>query len=182
MHRIWGRPSGWVGGCVLAGAGVALGLGSLGPAHAGTGQAVSAPFALDTRDPSVAQVQPADGATDLPRVLDVVVRFGSGIDPASLSAATVQIEGSASGVVDRTLTYQPEALLLSARPAPPFALGERVTVRLSAGIRDAFGNPLTPARTWSFTVGQHTPELMVDRVTVEVSGQARIAFTSGDPD
>lgn len=182
MRRAWGplrclrRPR------VLVAACVALGLCPSGAAHAGTGQAISAPFDLDTRNPSVAEVQPADGATDQSRVLDVVVRFDSGVDPASLSTATVQITGSTSGAVGRTLTYQPEALLLTAHPAQPFALGERVTVAVSAGIRDAFGNPLTPARTWAFTVGQHTPELTVDRVTVDASGKVRITYTSADPD
>ena len=68
--------------------------------------------------------------------------FNEWVDPASVSAATVHVVGSLSGVVSGQVQYYPNLAQGEFVPAAPFQVGETVTVTLDAAIHDLTGHTL----------------------------------------
>lgn len=109
------------------------------------------PFNPDTTPPGVAQVAPADGATDFPTNGVVVVRFNEPLSPASIASGVITLAAGGSqipGIVtlssDRlSLTFDPNADLAG-------LTAHTVTVR---DVRDAAGNRLPSTFQSGFTTG-----------------------------
>ncbi len=102
--------------------------------------------------PSVAWAFPADGQEAVP--LDAVVRvsFTNDMDPATVVAANVQLAAGTTPVA-ATVSYNPGSRTAYLAPAAPLASFSRYTATLSTGVRDAAGNPLPSAWSWSFGTG-----------------------------
>ena len=146
---------------------------------------MSFPFPVDTRDPKVMSTEPAKGATDISKRTDIVVRLSDDVDSTSISIPVVHIIGERSGesALD-SLSYVNG--ILTVVPEGSFSIGEKVTVTLRSEIVDFFGNSLRDGDyVWSFTIGEHTPSLVIDRIAgmdTELSGTVIIYYTTEDPD
>ncbi len=100
--------------------------------------------------PSPTWVSPGDGQGSVP--LDGVVRvaFNKDMDPATIAAANFQLSAGAAPVA-ATISYNPGSRTAFLAPSAPLASFAAYTATLTTGVRDAQGNALASAFTWSFT-------------------------------
>ena len=82
---------------------------------------------------------------------NVALRLGTPLDASSVSAALVEVTGNRSGAHPGRLRLSADGLTLVFRPAQPFATGETVRVRLSAGARTRAGAGV-PTLDYTFQV------------------------------
>ncbi len=109
--------------------------------------------APDSTPPTVSSTSPADGATNVPVGVKPQVVFSEEMDPASITASTVQLLNSSGSVV--TQAAGSPTLSADGRTAtitPAAALNERSTYRIrviggSSGAKDKAGNPLSSTYT-----------------------------------
>jgi hypothetical protein len=105
--------------------------------------------------PALTKKTPGTGATGVKRNAGITATFGepvTGVSTATVKLTRVSGGAAVTGTVSyhagtRTLTFDPYGTTRSVLLART-----RYRVSLTAGIRDAAGNPLTPV-TWTFTTG-----------------------------
>ncbi len=98
----------------------------------------------DTTPPTVASVNPANGATGVAITADVLVNFSEAVDPATVTPASVALQlGSFVVPVTRTLENGNRVVRLH----PTSGLGNNSTYALSVSgaVTDAANNPLSGA-------------------------------------
>jgi len=126
----------------------------------------------DGRAPAAAWTQPAAGATNVPRAVDVVIRFDETVDPGSVNGSTVYIAG-----VPATVSYDPRNWTALIRPAQPLAPNTAYTVRVD-GVRDGPGN----AANFSFTFTTGSPlDTTPPQVVTSLPLPNELAFDVGTP-
>lgn len=109
--------------------------------------------APDSTPPTVSSTSPVDGATNVPVGAKPQVVFSEAMDPASITASTVQLLNSAGSPVPQAAGSP--ALSADGRTAtitPSVALNENATYRIrviggSSGAKDKAGNPLSSTYT-----------------------------------
>ncbi len=119
--------------------------------------------APDTDPPGVASTSPADGATGVAIDIQPSVTFDEEVDPATISASTVQLIDPTGAVVAQAAgwpTLSPNGLTVTIRPAA--SLDERKTYRIrviggAGGVKDLAGNAM--ASTWTQPTGFTTENL-----------------------
>jgi hypothetical protein len=104
---------------------------------------------VDTTPPTVTGTTPAAGATDVPTDADVAATFSEEVDPESVRFEVWT--GGGPPVVGTTVTDGATSTFVADEL---LAADSAYTVTLRA--TDRIGNPLSPARTWSFTTGSTT--------------------------
>lgn len=111
----------------------------------------SASVTIDTTPPSVVSTSPANGATLSAGTPPFTVTFSEAIAPATLTPATILLttNGVAQGVTVNA--YDPATFTVSFTPAAAPAPGGNNLVKLTTGITDVAGNPLSATYSWSFT-------------------------------
>jgi hypothetical protein len=105
--------------------------------------------------PTVIAQTPAPGATGVVRTSNQTATFGEAMNAATVVGgnATLRLGTTATGtLIARVITYNAATRVITINPSVTLAANTVYTVRLTAGITDAAGNPL-PATTWSFTTG-----------------------------
>jgi methionine-rich copper-binding protein CopC len=105
--------------------------------------------------PSVTARTPASGAVNVARGANVTATFSEAMSAGTIVAANVSVRlgTTATGtVIPGVVTYNATTRVMTFNPTPTLAANTQYTVRLTAGMRDASGNPL-PATQWSFTTG-----------------------------
>jgi len=105
---------------------------------------------------SVGWIDPVDGQGSVP--LDAVVRasFTNDMDAATVTSANFQLAAGATPVT-ATVSYNPGSRTAYLAPAVPLASFAYYTATLTTAVKDAGGNPLAKALTWSFwTSGSFT--------------------------
>ncbi len=107
------------------------------------------PFTIDN-PPLVGYVDPADGATDVGIHELVYAGFRDAMNGATLNTNTFTLSGP-SGHVPGTVTYDSEAREATFDPTTPLAYATTYTARVTTGVRDATGERLPAATTWTFT-------------------------------
>ena len=125
----------------------------------------------DTSAPRVDSTDPAAGSGQVPVTVEPRLTFSEALDPATVSASTVQLlDASGSPVAQQAGWPQVQGAVVSVRPARPLSSG--ATYRLfvrggSGGVADLAGNPLAANFTQSpgFTVADD-PRSSADRPTV----------------
>jgi hypothetical protein len=88
----------------------------------------------------------------------VVLREGGLVDPASLSAAALEVTGTESGPHTGRIRLSTDGRTVIFAPDRPYALGERVFVNYRGGLRTARGVTLAPFG-YDFTVATIDPRL-----------------------
>ncbi len=92
---------------------------------------------------------PSAYALGVPTRTAIVVTFDGPLDPLTVTAATVRVEGMVSGIHASSLAVAGESLTIDL--AVPLAAGELVTVGLSSAILGANGLALTDGYAFQFT-------------------------------
>lgn len=109
-------------------------------AIAEAGAVVAVDLELAPFRPSVVSVEPADGATDVPVDVALVVRFDRPMDRASVAAGW-SLSGP-GGPVAGTLALSADGFRAAFRPAALLAGEASYRLRLAPEVRDRFGNAL----------------------------------------
>ncbi|MDD5224146.1 MAG: Ig-like domain-containing protein [bacterium] len=106
----------------------------------------------DTTPPTVAIVDPANLAPDVPINTKIAATFSEAMDPLTLTAALTVKQGTTP--VSGTVTYAGTIATFS--PAGNLAAGTLYTATIATGAKDLAGNALASAYVWSFTTGTST--------------------------
>ena len=105
--------------------------------------------------PAVTARTPGVNVTGVSRTANVTATFSETMQAATMTGAnaTLRLGTTATGtLITSVVSYNATTRVLTINPNATLAANTLYTVRLSAGMRDAAGNPL-PATTWSFTTG-----------------------------
>lgn len=106
-----------------------------------------APVVPDVTAPSVSSSGPANAATNVPRNPTVTATFSEDMTPSTINASTFVVMNGAIPVAG-TVTYANKvATFIPTAVLPP---NTNFTATISTGVKDAAGNPLAVAKTWSF--------------------------------
>ena len=98
----------------------------------------------DELAPTVLSITPQDGATSVDVSTPVVIQFSELINPASIDASSVSING-----VQATLSYQGNSVQLI--PASPLEFNQTYTVTVTTAVTDLAANALPQAFSAQFT-------------------------------
>lgn len=96
---------------------------------------------------------PKSNAPAVNKAANLIITFNVSINEATLTNATIRVNGSQSGLHSGTITYDEAARTATIDPATDFKTGEVVTVTLTTGIQAIGGVGITTPHSWSFTVG-----------------------------
>ena len=112
--------------------------------EAGTGDyAVS--FAADTTPPTVSQVFPANGATDVAGGTNVTVTFSEAMNASTITTNTITLWDATNNAVPATVSYNPTNFTAILQPNVPLGHLETYTAKVvggATGVKDVAGNPL----------------------------------------
>jgi Big-like domain-containing protein/K319-like protein len=108
----------------------------------------------DQTPPTVTDVTPLDGATNVAVSATVSATFSESLDPASVSTASFLLTGGAP--VAGTVTLNGTTATFT--PSAPLAGNTTYIARITTAVQDLAGNNLTADATWSFTTGA-SPDL-----------------------
>jgi hypothetical protein len=96
-------------------------------------------------------ISPAPGSALILPLAEVILRPGGLVNPASVGAGLLLVQGSASGIHDGALRLSDDGRTLIFQAAAPFFPGERVDCAIGSGLQtDARGS--VPPVAFSFTV------------------------------
>lgn len=131
-------------------------------------------FQPDVTPPYLFQQLPEPGSTEVPTFTSIVVELSE--DVLGVNATNFHVMANGMPVAG-TVLYESSVAPYFARfvPNAPFDLSTTVTVNLTSGIRDLFGNRLSPV-SWSFTTASdETPP----QVTLQspADGEINVATT-----
>jgi hypothetical protein len=130
--------------------------------------------------PQVIEVWPDPGDT-AKRETKIYAIFSKPMDESTLTTSTVIVEGTQSGVVNGSITYEPDISRVIFTPGVLFASNERITVTLTGDIKDTDGNGLDGDRDgtsegspeddfrWEFSTMPHALSLDGDEDYVDIS-------------
>jgi hypothetical protein len=100
--------------------------------------------------PTVLSVSPADESSAADPAKPVVLRFSEPLDPASVSAASVQVKTSAGSPVPGTVSYKDAVATFT--PTARFNLLATYTVNVTTAVKDVDGTALAAPFTSLFVV------------------------------
>ncbi|MEM6533107.1 MAG: Ig-like domain-containing protein [Myxococcota bacterium] len=109
-----------------------------------------APFIPDTTAPTVIQTNPADGDPGALRSVTIQATFDEPMDITTFNTTTVLLNDDTASTAISGTVLASSAQSVRFVPDTVLAEGNDYTVSLTAGVRDAAGNALTPT-SWSFT-------------------------------
>ncbi|HEU0023995.1 MAG TPA: DUF4082 domain-containing protein [Thermoleophilaceae bacterium] len=114
----------------------------------------------DVRGPTITDLSPDAGASDVPRDTEVSAGFDEPLAPASVSGATFTLRDETGNAVPSDVSYDAQTRVATLTPQAQLAYATTYTARLeggAGGIADLAGNALADDRTWSFTVASQSP-------------------------
>jgi len=113
---------------------------------------------FDTTPPTISNISPSSGATNVNRNANVTATFSEVVDPATVNANTFALVNAATGAaVSATLSISSNGRTVTLDPVATLSSLTQFTARVvggTAGIKDLAGNPLAADRVWSFTTRQ----------------------------
>lgn len=115
-----------------------------------------ATYAPDQSAPTVASVQPGEGATGVAQGTTVKATFSEDVDPATVGSSTVELRTAAGALVQSAVAYQSGTRSAVLTPEASLAPGAQYTVAVKGGtsgaaVKDLAGNRLEATKTWTFT-------------------------------
>jgi hypothetical protein len=113
---------------------------------------------LTTRPPIVVRTNPPRKKKDVPLNSSLIVVFSEPIDPATLTASSVQLRRGSTLIAGELAFRDAENLVAVFTPAASLATSTEYTLTVTQGIRDLDGEPLEAAVTVSFTTAATAPE------------------------
>ena len=104
--------------------------------------------AVDTVAPTVTSIAPSNLVTNIPRNPSITATFSETMTASTINATTFTLTGGGASVPG-VVTYAVATATLV--PIGILAANTVYTVTISTGAKDAAGNPLAAAKTWTFT-------------------------------
>lgn len=107
----------------------------------------------DTTAPTIASVNPVDAATGIASNTTVTAVFSEAMTAATITASSVTLK-QGTAAVSSAVTYDGPSKSLTLTPSAALAATTLYTVTIAGGatgVKDASGNALAVAKTWSFT-------------------------------
>ncbi len=137
----------------------------------------------DRTAPTVISTVPTNGATDVARTITVSATFSEPIDVATVDATTFTITPAGGTAVPITRTAN--GATVTGTPAQPLAFGTVHTARLTTGVEDLAGNPLSAPVEWTFTTIENPGPTVVSTTpaagATDVDVDAIISATFSEP-
>jgi hypothetical protein len=131
----------------------------------------------DVTAPSVASVSPTEGATGVGVNTTVTATFSEAMDPTTINTTTFTLRPTSSGTnLTGTVAYNAATNTATFTPSAPLSSATQYTATVTTGARDASGNPMAAAKTWTFT----TADVVAPTVTsiVPTSGATNVALNT----
>ncbi|MCH8027448.1 MAG: VCBS repeat-containing protein [candidate division Zixibacteria bacterium] len=125
----------------------------------------------------VDSVFPASQEIAAERQTDIVVKFDSTMDPATINSSTFRVFGRWSGPATGLFQFENGNRQVRFTPDEPFFAGEWITVSLSKGITTSAATPMATGYSWSFWAKSDFSSIVqtLDTVfTVRDSGEGHI--------
>jgi hypothetical protein len=119
----------------------------------------------DTTPPTVASTSPINGATEVETDALIKVTFSEAMDASTLTTSTFTVS-TAGGGISGAVTCSGSTATFT--PSAPLAYSTTFTATITSGAKDAAGNALASAYTWSFTT--------------KASSQTRLYFSHTEAD
>jgi DNA-binding beta-propeller fold protein YncE len=139
----------------------------------------------DVASPTVAGVDPWDGATVVPANTVVRVRFSEPVDRRTVNEENLWIAGGTISPVHAEVSLSRDNLTALIVPEIPFEVGTSFTVNVSQQVRDLSGNPLVPAYNSDFQTAfqaNPAPALLFSGTSDVIGSPYYIApLVDGDP-
>jgi hypothetical protein len=103
-------------------------------------------------------VIPANGATTVATTTAVTVTFSEAVDPATISASTLELRTPTNTLVPATVTYNAATTTATLTPSSALVANTAYAATVQGGttaprVTDLAGNGLATDVTWSFTTG-----------------------------
>jgi len=106
----------------------------------------------DATPPQVLEINPVDGATNVPTNAEILIRFSETLDRTTVNGSTLIV--SAGGVpLQGNLTHSGNIVRFEVANFYTFAPNTFYEVRITTGVRDTAGNPLPQEFVSGFTTG-----------------------------
>ena len=123
--------------------------------RAATGN-VAATYSPETIPPSVQNVTPADGTTDVSTIDDILITFSEPMDAATINTQTIELLGPQNASVPGVVTYNAVNNTATFDPTGDLQLSTTYTLRIRGGsadprVKDISGNPMTTQFNSTFT-------------------------------
>ena len=96
----------------------------------------------DTTPPTVILVTPANGATGISTVTDMMAAFSEPIDPATLTTSSFVLRDPAGVSVGAAVGYGEATRVATLTPSAPLAGLTTYTATISTAVKDVAGNAL----------------------------------------
>lgn len=108
----------------------------------------------DITPPQVISTIPADGASGVNTIVNILALFTEGMDSSTISGSTVELYDDTLALVPSSVTYNALARSITIDPTSNLAYSTVYTARIKGGVdgvADLSGNHLAADYTWSFT-------------------------------
>ncbi len=125
----------------------------------------------------VDSIFPASQELAAERLTDIVVKFDSIMDPATINSSTFRVFGRWSGPAAGLFQFEDGNRQVRFTPDEPFFAGEWITVSLSKGITTSNATPMAAGYSWNFWAKSDFSSIVqsLDTVfTVRDSGEGHI--------
>lgn len=116
----------------------------------------NANVAPDTTPPTVSSVSPVAGATGIGMTSSIAVTFSEAMDPATVTASSVELRNAANALVPSTVAYDVQTNTARLTPSAALSASSTYTATVKGGatdprVKDLAGNALASNSSWSFT-------------------------------
>jgi outer membrane protein W len=115
----------------------------------------------------VTAVSPDDQAAGLAVNTNVTATFSEAMDAATINDTTVTLKNAAGAAVAAGVTYDATSRVVTLNPNTDLAASTAYNASIGTGVKDANGNALATAKTWSFTTAAATAGGTTETITVE---------------
>ena len=107
--------------------------------------------------PAVTSVTPPDGSTLVcPNTAVITATFSKAMNPATINGTTFTVTNAGASVAGQ-VSYVSATNVATFTPAATLPASTTLTVTITTGAKDTFGNPLTAAKIWTFTTSPPCP-------------------------
>jgi len=127
---------------------------------------------VDTTPPTVAQITPTNGQTNVVLATPITVTFNEALTASTVSTSTIELRNAANVLVPATVSYNAASLTATLQPTAALAASTTYNVRVHGGttdprVKDVAGNALVADYTWTFTTGTATNPCSINAITAE---------------
>jgi len=108
----------------------------------------------DTTPPAITARAPVPGATEVSPFTNVTASFNEALDPATVTANSVELRDPLGDLVNRSVSYVAATRTVVLDPTPRLTDATLYTATIrggASGVKDIAGNPLASDMSWSFT-------------------------------